>query len=148
YTSGSTGTPKGVMVEHRGLNNLICWHVDRFDLVLGCRCTVAANLSFDASGWELWPAIASGSMAILLSKSATNDVVKTVHWLVNEKASVKFMATALFNAAKDQVQSDSDLEYVLVGGDRLTNDVGQFVSGAKLVNNYGPTETTVVATSW
>ncbi len=129
YTSGSTGTPKGVMVEHRGLNNLICWHVDRFELVLGCRCTVAANLSFDASGWELWPAIASGSMAILLSKSATNDVAKTVHWLVNEKASVKFMATALFNAAKDQVQSDSDLEYVLVGGDRLTNDVGQFVSG-------------------
>ena len=32
YTSGSTGTPKGVEITHRGLTNLVAWHVHAFSV--------------------------------------------------------------------------------------------------------------------
>ena len=32
YTSGSTGKPKGVVVEHRGLEDFMLWHLRTFGI--------------------------------------------------------------------------------------------------------------------
>jgi non-ribosomal peptide synthetase component F len=61
FTSGSTGEPNGVEVPHAGLANLVAWHRDAFGLAPHDRATLVAGSGFDASVWEIWPALASGA---------------------------------------------------------------------------------------
>src|SRR6266498_3835480 len=60
YTSGSTGRPKGVMIEHSGLCNLVEAQKDAFDIGDQSRVLQFASLSFDASVWEIFSALAAG----------------------------------------------------------------------------------------
>ncbi|HZF07150.1 MAG TPA: AMP-binding protein, partial [Thermoanaerobaculia bacterium] len=46
YTSGSTGKPKGVEVAHRGLANLVAWHLRIYNLGPGDRTTRLAGAGF------------------------------------------------------------------------------------------------------
>jgi hypothetical protein len=61
YTSGSTGQPKGVEILHRGLSNLVSWHLRAFEVSAGDRASHLAALGFDAAVWELWPYLAAGA---------------------------------------------------------------------------------------
>src|SRR5207302_568173 len=61
YTSGSTGAPKGVEVEHRGLCNLVSWHIRQYAVGEDDRGAWLAAIGFDASVWELWPYLAAGA---------------------------------------------------------------------------------------
>ena len=58
YTSGSTGKPKGVVLDHLGMVNLITWRFEGKDaLTSGCNVMYNAGLAFDASPFELFPAL-------------------------------------------------------------------------------------------
>ena len=58
YTSGSTGKPKGVVLDHLGMVNLITWRFEGKDaLTSGCSVMYNAGLAFDASPFELFPAL-------------------------------------------------------------------------------------------
>jgi non-ribosomal peptide synthetase component F len=82
YTSGSTGRPKGVMVEHASLSNLVAWHRAAFGLAAGDRCTQIASPGFDASVWELWPALASGAAIHVVPDELHGDPVGLRDWMV------------------------------------------------------------------
>ncbi|MCK1326658.1 non-ribosomal peptide synthase/polyketide synthase [Bradyrhizobium sp. 156] len=145
YTSGSTGTPKGVMVEHRGLVNLIAWHVQAF-----CpqpkTCALTAGLAFDASTWELWSALCNRSTLQLPPKAAAGDSLRLLQWWRDQSLDVAFLITPLATIALEDKLINPTLAYLLIGGDRLQRVPGP-LSPLKLINNYGPTEATVVATS-
>ena len=61
YTSGTTGDPKGVMIEHKALMNLCQWHIQAYEVQEDSRATLFSGVGFDASVWELFPYLTSGS---------------------------------------------------------------------------------------
>ncbi|UXA69068.1 non-ribosomal peptide synthase/polyketide synthase [Xanthomonas prunicola] len=145
YTSGSSGHPKGVLVEHRQLCNLVHWHIARFGLQPGERCTSLAGLGFDAATWEIWPALCAGATLLLAPAAASGDPDALLAWWRQQDMHSSFLPTPLAEIVLRDPGLPPTLRVLLTGGDRL-GALAQLPS-AQLINNYGPTETTVVATS-
>ncbi|MCA3922397.1 amino acid adenylation domain-containing protein, partial [Burkholderia sp.] len=146
YTSGSTGTPKGVMVEHRQLANLVTWHIARFELHAGSRVPATASLAFDASVWEIWPALCAGAALLLPPAGLASDAAALLAWWRRQSMDCAFLVTPLALLAM-QSGLPQGLKSLLIGGDRVTTLPAGLPPSLRIVNNYGPTETTVVATS-
>ncbi len=144
-TSGSTGLPKGVAIPHRGLMNLVAWHVNRYHLSRGDRTTQSATAGFDAAGWEVWPTLAAGATLHFVEDSLRVMPADIPAWLSKEKITISFLATPLAEAVlKVNWPSEHAMKFLLTGGDKLGS-----VSRTKsftLVNHYGPTENSVVTT--
>lgn len=147
YTSGSSGRPKGVAVSHRGLSNLVDWHLDTFGVSAADRASRMAGLGFDASVWELWPYLSAGA-AVLLPREETRSSPQALRdWLVRERVSLAFAPTPMAERLVElSWPAEPPLRLLLTGGDALR---GAPPPGLPfhLVNNYGPTENSVVATS-
>jgi non-ribosomal peptide synthetase component F len=60
YTSGTTGKPKGVEVRERGVLNMIHFFHQVFGVSSGMRMSQVANITFDASAFEIWPCLTHG----------------------------------------------------------------------------------------
>jgi len=147
YTSGSTGVPKGVMIEHRALANLVAWHHREFGLGPDDRTALIAAPGFDASVWEVWPALAAGATLDIPDAGTVLDPDELTDWLVEREVTSCFVPTPLIERmAGASWPASGAPRSVLTGGDRL-HGVGRRELPFRLVNNYGPTEATVVATS-
>ncbi|MBV8695972.1 MAG: amino acid adenylation domain-containing protein, partial [Ktedonobacteraceae bacterium] len=147
YTSGSTGRPKGTMITHQSLSNLVSWHLQSFGLAATDRTTQVAGLGFDASVWELWPALVAGATVTLLDDSAHLIAEQLARWLTEQASTISFVPTPLAELLLEQVWSPMcALRILLTGGDRLHRPPEHKLP-FQLINNYGPTEATVVATS-
>lgn len=147
YTSGSTGKPKGVAVIHAGLSNLVAWHQRRFNLRPDDRVSQLANLSFDAAGWELWPALAAGSCVYMAPIAALASPERLHSWLLESRITVAFVPTPLAETILPlSWPTTAPLRTLLVGGDVLRRGPTAGLP-FEVVNNYGPTEATVVTTS-
>ena len=146
YTSGSTGQPKGVQVTHSSLSNLVSWHLRHYALSPQHRLTQVAGTAFDASVWELWPALASGASLHIPSDEVRASPPLLLHWLQSESITHCFLPTPLAEAVLTQEGlSALPLQVLLTGGDRLRQRPRPGTR-FQLVNHYGPTESTVVAT--
>ncbi|MZI96064.1 amino acid adenylation domain-containing protein [Vibrio sp. CAIM 722] len=146
YTSGSTGKPKGVMVEHCTLTNLIHWHNQAFDMGASSATSSVAGMGFDATVWEVWPALCVGGRLCAPKLAVTRDPQQLLTWWAEQPVDVSFLPTPIAELAFAQDIAPQTLKYLLVGGDKLTRNAPEHVS-YQLVNNYGPTETTIVTTS-
>ncbi len=146
YTSGSTGQPKGVEVRHDSLCNLIQWHTREFELSETDRVSMMAGPAFDASVWEIWPALAAGASLHVVSDSMRGDLGALLEWMRIQAVTIAFMPTPLAELALEEYwPSDGSLRVLLTGGDRLHHHEPRDWP-FRLYNNYGPTENTVVAT--
>jgi amino acid adenylation domain-containing protein len=149
YTSGSTGTPKGVEITHRGLTNLVAWHVHAFSVSTADRASHLSGLGFDASVWELWPYLTVGANVSLVDGRTRNSPELLREWLLSEKITIGFVPTPLAEqllAARTPWPRTTALRIMLTGGDMLHTYPPAGLP-FQLVNNYGPSECTVVATS-
>ncbi|MBZ5679777.1 MAG: amino acid adenylation domain-containing protein [Acidobacteriia bacterium] len=147
YTSGSTGQPKGVEILHRGLSNLVSWHLRAFGVTATDRASHLAALGFDAAVWELWPYLVAGASVHLAPEALRQDPVGLCEWLVKERITIGFMATPLAERLLLlQWPKQTALRILLTGADTLHHRPAANLPFI-LVNNYGPTECTVVATS-
>ncbi len=148
YTSGSTGRPKGVQLCHRNLMNLVRWHQNVFELQATDRMTHLAGVAFDASVWEIWPALLAGASVVVPDNEDLRlqpDLLQ--EWFVVYQVTISFLPTALAEQALTlSWPKQSPLRTMLTGGDRLHNYPPPTLPFS-LINNYGPTENTVVATS-
>jgi amino acid adenylation domain-containing protein/non-ribosomal peptide synthase protein (TIGR01720 family) len=147
YTSGSTGTPKGVEVEHRGLSNLTCWHRRVYGVTESDRATQIANLSFDASVWEVWPYLAAGaSVHFPPDEDLRTSPAALMEWMASSGISLSFLPTPLAEAVlREVVPEGLRLRALLTGGDTLHGRPPGGLPFA-LFNHYGPTEASVVST--
>ncbi|HEX2296774.1 MAG TPA: amino acid adenylation domain-containing protein, partial [Actinomycetota bacterium] len=145
YTSGSTGTPKGVAVTHANLAQLVDWHAAAYPPVPGGAASTVAPLSFDASVWELWWPLATGTPLVLVDDDDRRDPDALLQVLERNEVAAAFVPTALAAPLLARPAPEC-LEILFVGGDRITaRPPGDF--GARVVNLYGPAEATVICTA-
>ena len=144
YTSGSTGNPKGTELRHAGLANLVAWHRRSYGLAPDDRCALLAGPGFDASVWEIWPALASGASLHVPPADIVASPPDLWAWMAEEGITITFLPTPLAEAVMaEPVPERLALRTILTGGDRLLRRPRPEHPFA-LVNHYGPTESTVV----
>ena len=141
YTSGSTGTPKGVKISHKSLLNLCEWHIRYFEITSKDKSTKYAGEGFDASIWEVFPALLAGAELHIISQNIRLDLVRLNEYFNENQITVAFLPTQVceeFTKLKN-----ISLRCLLTGGDKLDSCMNnQYI----VYNNYGPTENTVVST--
>ncbi|WP_024802856.1 non-ribosomal peptide synthetase [Nocardia sp. BMG51109] len=151
YTSGSTGVPKGVAITHRNALNLVSreWSIGPGERVL-----VHSSIGFDASTYEIWPALTGGG-ALVLAGEQRSDPAEIVRLVESRSVTRMFSTPALLSVLLDRVEAlpgnpFRSLAQVVAGGAELSSAVVRRLrsvcAGAEVVNGYGPTETTVFAT--
>lgn len=147
YTSGSTGVPKGVAITHRGLANLVSWHLDEYALTELDRTTQLAATGFDASVWENWTALAGGATLCVPSDEDRLRPGALLDWMARMRVTVSFLPTPL---AEEVIALPAPaglaLRALLTGGDALSTTPAPGTT-YRLINHYGPTEASVVVTA-
>lgn len=148
YTSGSTGQPKGVLIERHGLENLIAWHQQAYEVNEHSKATVLAGEGFDASVWEIWPYLSAGASLTVIGDEERLQVDGLANFIQLNGITHSFMPTPLAEAFLQMadLHGECSLQFLLTGGDALTvwpNEQLPF----RLFNHYGPTEASVVATA-
>jgi amino acid adenylation domain-containing protein len=146
YTSGSTGTPKGVMIEHRSVANLASFVAREFGFGSSSRVLQFSSFSFDASIWEIFPALCSGASLCV----SAPDLVLAGRELAREVE--RFAATVLtvppsvlVGVPNEELRS---LQTLVVAGESCPVELPRkWASETRaFYNAYGPTEATVCAT--
>jgi amino acid adenylation domain-containing protein/thioester reductase-like protein len=151
YTSGSTGKPKGVLIEHHNVVQLAKTTLRDITTkdVVGQTCDV----TFDASGAEIWGALLNGAKLIIYPKSVLLNVKQIRKRLVRDRTSVLFLTTAIFSQliALD-IHLLQDIKLLHFGGEKFTRFdlLKKIFSETKtnikaLTNSYGPTEATTIS---
>ncbi len=155
YTSGSTGQPKGVVVDHRSLAAYTAGAVDAFGLGPGDRVLQFASISFDTSGEEIYPALASGATLVLRPDDMSTSIAHFLREVERLRITVLDLPTAFWHELVAGLGTEGELpagvRLVILGGEKaLPERVAlwrrHIGSGVRLLNTYGPTEATIVCT--
>ncbi|SDX08991.1 non-ribosomal peptide synthase domain TIGR01720/amino acid adenylation domain-containing protein [Marininema mesophilum] len=152
YTSGSTGIPKGNLTTHQNVVKTICnngyLEVDDQDRVLQL-----SNYAFDGSIFDIYTALFNGATLVLVSHDVVLNTKELLNTIRNEKITISFMTTALFNTLVDlDLSGLQGIRKILFGGERVSNkhveQALDFLGEHRIIHVYGPTETTVFATRY
>ncbi|MGE5275910.1 MAG: amino acid adenylation domain-containing protein, partial [Acidobacteriota bacterium] len=145
YTSGSTGIPKGVSIRHRSVVRLVRG-TDYAALGPDEVFLQAAPISFDASTFELWGALANGARLALMppgapSPAAVGEAVERLG------VSTLWLTAGLFHRmVETELERLRGVRQLLAGGDVLSvphvERALRELPHCRLVNGYGPTEGT------
>ncbi|WP_280367066.1 non-ribosomal peptide synthetase [Nocardia wallacei] len=154
YTSGSTGVPKGVEVTHRNVASFVAQAArpgSPEDRIL-----VHSSVAFDASAYEIWPALCSGG-ALVIAGEQRSDPAEIARLVEARAVTAMFATPPLLAALLDHVGTRSGnplrtLSRILSGGAELTARMVRELTDAypdiRVANGYGPTETTVYVTRY
>ncbi len=142
YTSGSTGRPKGTALGHRGLANLVRVQQRLFGVGPGDRSLQFASLSFDASIWEIVPALALGATLVLAPAESLLPGPALLGTLRGR--GVTFATIPPSALAATPAEELPALRTLIVAAEPCPPEVADlWAPGRRFFNGYGPTEATV-----
>jgi amino acid adenylation domain-containing protein len=149
FTSGSTGVPKGVAVAQ---HDIVALAKDRRFHDAHERVLSAAPLAFDASTYELWVPLLSGSR-VVLAPPGEIEVAALCETVADHGVTAGFLTAGLFRlVAEEEPEALAGMSRVLTGGEVVPADamsrVARACPGIVVEDVYGPTETTTYATSY
>ncbi|MCP4156300.1 MAG: SDR family oxidoreductase, partial [bacterium] len=147
YTSGTTGRPKGVMLEHRGVSNLNTIFAGDFSIGTGDRVIQFANLSFDASIWEIFMALLNGAALYLLGEDTIDDYGKFTAYLKRQNITIATLPPPYANHLEPREMTTLRL-LITAGSAPAGTFVKESINNFEYINAYGPTEDTVCSSYW
>lgn len=146
YTSGSTGTPKAVMIPHRGLRNLVFWYQRVFAVSAADRTMQFANLAFDASALDIWPALTYGARLHMVTRDLMSAPLQLQDWLIEHRITNIHIPTLITEQFVTlEWPAETALRLIVTGGEQLHQTPAAPLP-FEVVNNYGPTENSVAST--
>ncbi|WP_164473115.1 non-ribosomal peptide synthetase [Clostridium sp. E02] len=147
YTSGTTGRPKGVLVKNVGIVSLSLFFKEIIKVTDQDRIIQFANISFDASVWEIFMALLTGAQLHILKKDVMNDYSQFTNYLNQKSITIATLPPPyLININPNSVKS---LKTLITAGSQISTDLYQkWKSHISYINAYGPTEATICATIW
>ncbi|GFZ32347.1 surfactin synthase subunit 2 [Clostridium zeae] len=150
YTSGSTGVPKGVMIEQRSIIRLVK-NTNYVSIGEDDGILQAGAVVFDASTFEIWGSLLNGATLYLISKETLISTKGLRKYLENNKITILFLTTALFNQISEEDPGVfNTLKYLMVGGEATSPkhmlEVKRNCKQLCISNIYGPTENTTFST--
>ncbi|MGW7157950.1 amino acid adenylation domain-containing protein [Paenibacillus taichungensis] len=149
YTSGSTGTPKGTVMSHRNVIKVM--KTSNFVTVVPeDRVLQISNYAFDGSIFDIFASLINGATLVLISKEVTLDMTSLADVIRQQRITVFFITTSLFNLLVDwDAECLKNVRRVMFGGEAASvshaNKALAVVGPGKLLNGYGPTEATFFA---
>ena len=147
YTSGSTGTPKGVIIRQKGLLNLRGVFCEDYGIKRTDKVLQFANISFDASIWEIMMSVLTGSTLSIPDQKITNNSKLFNDFIVQQKISVMTLPPVVAN----HLEPDNFVSLKLLitaGSSANLKLVNRWNPKLRYINAYGPTESTICATHW
>ncbi|MFK8104812.1 MAG: amino acid adenylation domain-containing protein [Saprospiraceae bacterium] len=149
YTSGTTGQPKGILVNQENILKL-SFETGPIAIYAEDRVLQWSNFSFDGCTYEIYGTLLNGASLCMITEKEAQDPVSLARVIRQEKLTVNFMTTALFNAFVDQdLAALNELRMVLFGGELVSvphvKRALATLGTGKIIHVYGPTETTTYA---
>ncbi|TNE55282.1 MAG: amino acid adenylation domain-containing protein, partial [Bacteroidetes bacterium] len=146
YTSGSTGVPKGVLIEQASIIRLVREN-GFLEISPKDRLFQSGSLSFDASTFDIWGTLLNGASLHLLSEEKMLNAQSMIHFFKEQQINISWLTASYFNQLIDDYpELFEGLEYLLVGGDRLSvrhiRKLKELYPDINVINGYGPTENT------
>ncbi len=151
YTSGSTGRPKGVMVTHAAITNRLLWMMQAFPFGPEDRFLQKTAASFDASIWEFFVPLLTGSRLVLARLGGEKDSSYMVAAVQEHGITVLQLVPSMLAVVLQEpgFTGCRSLRWMFCGGEALSLSLQQSFFAAldaELVNLYGPTEVAIDAT--
>ncbi len=147
YTSGSTGQPKGAVVGYGNFLNVVLWQKDFYGITSADKTSWIAGVSFDASMFEIWAYIFSGSSINIPPQELLYEPSRLLEWLADNGLTICFMPTPLVENCLDIEWPNSiSLRYLFCGGDALRKRPNESMK-FKIFDHYGPSECSIVTSA-
>jgi tyrocidine synthetase-3 len=144
YTSGSTGKPKGVLIEHSSVVNLAWSQKKYFDITEYDRILQFSSICFDASVEQIFIALFSGAVLVLVDKNTLLDKNKFEAFIASRSITHLHTVPSFLNQVK--LNATYALKRVISGGDVCPLDLAKrLIKYTNFYNEYGPTETTITS---
>ncbi|MCH2195468.1 non-ribosomal peptide synthetase [Kordia sp.] len=148
YTSGSTGKPKGVMIQDRAILNTILTEIKTLGMDEGQNMLQFASFSFDASIWESFTSLLSGSTLFVIQDALRKNPEALATYIEEQQIDITLLPPAYLNLM--DISKLRGLKTLFTGGEApIIEDVKAFLElrSGKYYNAYGPTEASVYATT-
>lgn len=148
FTSGSTGQPKGVMISHRAMCNHKLWNARVLNFGPDDRVLQKTTISFDASVWEIFVPLMTGSQVILAEPGLQRDLPALLRTVIADGITHLTLAPSTARALLDEpdLPACTGLRCLLFGGEpfdaALAARIQSLLPQVKILNFYGPSETT------
>jgi amino acid adenylation domain-containing protein len=142
YTSGSTGNPKGIEIEHQSLLDFSLTTQEMFSMDHLDHVIQQAELTFDTSVEEIFPALISGaSLEILPEAGRDNDAILRS---ITGGATVLNTTPLILKELNGHADLLSNLRFIIVGGDAVMSSCfDKLYQRYPVYQTYGPSEVTV-----